>query len=77
MALHAVNPLSDTSENERRLDTACVPVCPICEGKMETVYQRNNQHVCVCVDCHTGVTVPDGAWEVVRIKKQTRWMPKP
>jgi len=44
---------------------------------METVYQRNNQHVCVCTDCHTGVTVPGTAWEVARIKKQAKRMPKP
>lgn len=44
---------------------------------METVYQRNNQNVCVCPDCHTGITVPSTAWEVARIKREAKWMPKP
>lgn len=45
-----------------------IPSCPICGGKMETVYDRPASRVCVCVDCHTGVTVPATAWEVARIK---------
>lgn len=38
-------------------------LCPICGGKMELVYDRPNQKVCVCVDCHTGIQVPAGAWD--------------
>ena len=30
------------------------PACPICNGKMELVYDRINQQVCVCTDCHSG-----------------------
>ena len=47
--------------------------CPICYGKMEVVYSRNNQNVCVCVDCQSGVTVPATAWEVVRLKRDGTW----
>ena len=42
--------------------------CPVCDGRMEVVYARNNQQVCVCVDCQTGVTVPASAWERAREK---------
>jgi len=47
--------------------------CPICYGTMEVVYSRNNQNVCVCVDCRTGVTVPATAWEIVRLKREGKW----
>ena len=77
MALHKVNPLSDNPEGERRSEAPCVASCPVCDGKMEVVYQRNNQTVCVCADCHTGVTVPGQAWDIARIKREAKWMPKP
>jgi hypothetical protein len=48
----------------------------MCGGGMEVVYQRNNQQVTVCKDCHSGLTVPASAWDVVRIKHETKWMPK-
>jgi len=35
---------------------------------MELVYDRFNQQVCVCVDCHSGLTIPAAAWEVQRQK---------
>ena len=49
---------------------------------MEVVYQRNNQQVTVCKDCHSGLTIPASAWDVVRIKREAKlkreakWMPK-
>jgi hypothetical protein len=49
--------------------------CPICYGSMEVVYSRNQQSVCVCVDCHSGVTVPAGAWDIVRRKREGSWTP--
>jgi hypothetical protein len=44
---------------------------------MEKVYDRFHQQVCVCVDCHSGLTVPKTAYEVARIKREAHWMPKP
>jgi ssDNA-binding Zn-finger/Zn-ribbon topoisomerase 1 len=76
MALEPVKPLSDNPD-EKRKDSPAIAACPICDGKMEVVYQRNNQQVVVCADCHSGLTVPATAWEIVRIKKQAKWMPKP
>ncbi len=49
--------------------------CPICYGTMEVVYSRNQQSVCVCVDCHSGVTVPASAWDIVRSKRDGSWKP--
>jgi hypothetical protein len=46
------------------------PQCPVCGGQTELVYQRLNQRVCVCPDCHSGVTIPATAWDVVRLKRQ-------
>lgn len=36
---------------------------------METVYDRHHQTVCVCVDCHTGITVPSTAWSIAQTKR--------
>lgn len=44
------------------------PDCPICRGKMEFVYDRLNQQVCVCIDCHSGLTIPATVWEILRRK---------
>jgi len=64
-------------EDERRHENVpAVANCPICSGSMEVVYSRNNQQVCVCKDCHAGLTVPATAWEIVRIKREAQWMPK-
>ena len=38
--------------------------CPVCEGKMELVYDRPSQKVFVCADCHSGLTIPAGAWQI-------------
>ena len=51
--------------------------CPVSDGKMEVVYARNNQNVSVCTDCHSGLTVPGSAWDIVRIKREAKWMPEP
>jgi hypothetical protein len=60
MALHAVN-LKDPI-----VPGPCevIDTCPICGGTMEAVYTRAHQKVCVCVDCHTSITVPTAAWNV-------------
>jgi hypothetical protein len=36
---------------------------------MELVYNRPNTKVCVCIDCHTGITVPASAWTVAMRKR--------
>jgi len=41
-----------------------IPVCPLCGGKMELVYDRPTTKVCVCADCHLSITVPARSWEV-------------
>ena len=47
-----------------------VDICPICGGTMEAVYARAHQKVCVCVDCHTSITVPASAWQVKSEKRR-------
>jgi len=54
-------------EEEPRLKT-----CPICQGRMELVYDRHHQKVVVCVDCQSGLTVPQSAWEIARIKREAK-----
>ena len=54
---------------------AC-PHCPICGGQMELVYDRFNQQVCVCVECHSGLTIPAAAWEVQRRKRNASKQPE-
>ena len=50
-----------------RLPEPCdaIEICPICGGSMEAVYSRAHQKVCVCNDCHTSITVPSEAWEIL------------
>ena len=47
-----------------------MPFCPICGGKMELVYDRPHQKVCVCVDCMSGLSVPQAAWLVAKKKRE-------
>ena len=44
---------------------------------MEVVYARNNQQVCVCAECGTGVTVPAAAWDRARVKRLGLRLPTP
>ena len=73
MALHA---LPDPEKTEPE-DNRHVRNCPVCDGRMELVYNRHHQKVVVCVDCQSGLTVPETAWEIARIKRESKWMPKP
>ena len=50
-----------------------VTVCPVCGGKLELVYDRRHISASVCVDCHTGVTIPTDAWDVARVKRNLKW----
>ena len=47
-----------------------LPYCPICSGKMELVYDRPHQKVCVCSDCLSGLTVPQSAWQIAKTKRE-------
>ena len=70
-------PVQKPDELRELEPTPALLSCPICEGKMEVVYARNKQQVCVCQDCHSGLTVPATAWAVVRGKRDAKWKPKP
>lgn len=50
--------------------------CPICHGTMELVYDRPSQKVCVCTDCHSGLTIPVGAWAVQETKYNRKSKPE-
>ena len=72
MALYRVNPEKSHYPGDRRKDAPALSLCPICRGKMQMVYKRNNQQVIVCMDCHSGVTVPGAAWAIARAKRHAR-----
>ena len=74
MALESVNP--DADDRRKREVTPVVAACPLCYGRMEVVYARNNQQVSVCIDCHTGVVIPAVAWDLVRSKREAKWRSK-
>ena len=42
---------------------------------MELVYDRPKVKVCVCADCHTGISVPAKAWAVAIARGTVK--PKP
>ena len=44
---------------------------------MDTVYSRAHQRVVVCIDCYTGIAIPAKAWDVAKVKRDSRWRPKP
>ena len=48
------------------------PPCPVCHGHMDVVYSRHGENVLVCVDCHTGLTIPKNAWSISAVKKAQR-----
>lgn len=65
------------SSDDRFEEAPALGNCPICDGKLELVYSRHNQQVLVCKDCYSGVTIPSTARDIVRIKREAKWMPKP
>jgi len=69
MALRAMN--LDSSDDSLE-PCGEIKTCPVCEGRMELVYDRHHQKVCVCVDCHSGLTVPATAWKIARLKQQAQ-----
>lgn len=62
-----LRPVNNENDDTPEVGEAVVD-CPICGGKMEKVYDRHHTTVCVCVDCHTGLSVPASAWNVARLK---------
>ncbi len=68
-------PVSNSDDGRESDPSPAIANCPICDGKMEVVYHRNNQQVCVCTDCHSGLTVPNAAWEIARIKRNANRTP--
>lgn len=74
MALPGMKPPDNFDSQPEPCDV--IELCPVCGGRMETVYDRHHQKVCVCVDCHSGVTVPVTAWDIARAKRQAKPKPK-
>jgi len=64
MTLRPVDP-PDDAHGEPATDLSA---CPVCGGRMETVYDRQHHQVSVCVECRTGVMVPRAAWDIARAK---------
>ena len=62
----------EPNERRQRDVRPVIGTCPVCDGRMEVVYARNNQQVSVCTDCHSGITIPAAAWNVVRIKRDSK-----
>jgi uncharacterized protein YbbK (DUF523 family) len=52
-----------------------VPPCPVCGSAVERVYRRFGENVYVCIECHTGITVPRRAWDIADFKKIRRHKP--
>ena len=70
MAHKAGKPESD--DRRKRDVRPVIATCPVCKGRMEVVYARNNQQVSVCTDCHSGITIPPAAWEILRTKRDSK-----
>jgi hypothetical protein len=66
-ALHLAEMESPDSEAARK-----VPPCPVCGAALERVYSRFGDTVYVCIECHTGITVPRRAWDIADVKTAQR-----
>jgi hypothetical protein len=71
MAFQRVNSQAQQPQVARRAETPGVGVCPVCELRMEVLYQRSNQTVSVCANCDTGVTA-FGAWTIARVNRNAK-----
>lgn len=71
MALRALK-RQDSNDPEHPEPCEVLEICPVCRGKMEAVYSRSHQKVCVCRDCHTSISIPTAAWDIARVKKKSR-----
>jgi hypothetical protein len=69
MAREAVNMANQDPRGE---SPRKIPACSICEGTMVLAYDRYQQKVCVCIDCHTSITIPGSAWDVARAKREAQ-----
>jgi ssDNA-binding Zn-finger/Zn-ribbon topoisomerase 1 len=65
-------PASSRPDEDPEKEPILAVICPICAGKMDTVYHRHHQRVVVCVDCQSGLTVPTNAWDVARAKRESK-----
>jgi hypothetical protein len=69
MATRVVN---TSPENTHGDSPRKIPPCSICEGDMVVAYDRYQQKVCVCTDCHTSITIPGAAWAVATLKREAQ-----
>ena len=69
MATRAVHVFKENPQDETPRN---IPACSICDGKMVLAYDRYQQKVCVCTDCHTSITIPGSAWEVAIEKREAQ-----
>ena len=74
MALEAVTPPPDKRSDPD--GNPAIVTCPVCDGRMEVIYARSKQQVSVCTDCHSGLTIPAAAWDIVRIKRGSKRISK-
>ena len=51
-------------------------LCPVCGGEVEQVGEQHARTLHACKDCVCDVAVPSSAWEVARVKRQQKWLPK-
>ena len=69
MATRAVNVFKKNPQGETPRK---IPACSVCDGQMVLAYDRYQQKVCVCTDCHTSITIPGSAWHVAIDKREAR-----
>lgn len=49
-----------------------VPTCPICGGRMQQVYDRNERRVFACDVCSTDLIVPITAWLIASNQREAK-----
>ena len=51
-------------------------LCPVCGGRVEKTGERDKRSLFACVECDCDVSVPEGAWDLARIKREEKWQIK-
>jgi len=49
-----------------------IPGCPICGSHLAVPFELAKLKICVCRECGTSLSIPDEAWDRVKMLKRER-----
>lgn len=57
-------------DRDNPLECEEIPQCPICGCNLSVSYDFAKLKICLCRECGTSLSIPDEAWDRVRLMKQ-------